>query len=314
MTKANRFTLIATILLGILLYTVLRFAHDLNLAWDGSTLSPPPPAIDDTQGPVDPRIENTKDLRALLIEHDVDAVTALNAYARWSDARGFTGGNRLFGAAPTDDLATVADAELLTRSDTGDSAASQELAARVLFVDPIRAIDLFQLAAEQGSTFALLRIGSLLEALDTVSTGSQSIDPHIVELTEQGVRNSLRLTALSYAVTAVRDAGPPIVDYTVLAWLDRLNETTTPEEQVAVCEWSERTLLNVARGRARWGKPAITTVAPPVFFTIPDLAKRLPCGRTSYPVESLMDFSDCTVTRVRNAAEKELDTYICPAN
>ena len=32
MTKTNRFTLIATILLGILLYTVLRFAHDLNLA------------------------------------------------------------------------------------------------------------------------------------------------------------------------------------------------------------------------------------------------------------------------------------------
>lgn len=315
MTKTNRYTLIATLLLGVLLYTVLRFAHDLNLAWDGSALDPPP-VTDDAQT----RIASTMDLRALLIENEVDAVTALHGYARWSDARGFTGNNRLFGSidvASYNDLATIDEAELVALSDVGDATASQALGARMLFIDSFRSIDFYRRAAEQGSTYALLRIGSLLEALDAVAASNQPGDPmqrrRIADLTKQGIRNSLRLTALGYVITAVRDGGPPIVDYALLAWLDRLSETTTTEERVAVCEWSEQMLLNVARSRARRGKPAITTIAPPVFFTIPDLAERLPCRRTAYPIETLMDFADCTVTRIRNAADKELDTYICPA-
>ena len=285
MTKTDRYTLIATVLLGILLYTVLRFAHDLNLAWDGSVLEPPP-VTDDTQEPTQPRIASTADLRTLLTDNHVDAVMTLDGYARWSDARGFTGSNRLLGStdvAPADELAAAAETELKVKSDAGDAAASQALAARMLFIDSFGSIDLYRLAAEQGSTFALLRIGSVLEALETATTGSEPTDPmqqqHIAELTGRGIDNSLRLTALGYVVTAIRDGGPPIVDHALFEWLDRLSDTTTPEEMVAVCEWSEQKLLNVAKSRARRGKPTITTVAPPVFFTIPKLAERLPCRR-----------------------------------
>jgi len=318
-TKTNRFTLIATILLGVLLYSVLRFAHDLNLAWDGSVLDPPP-ATDDAQTPTQPRIESTRDLHALLADKGIDAVAALSGYARWSDARGFTGTNQLFGSvdvAPYIDLAAIEEAELVALSDAGDAAASQALGARMLFVDSFRSIDFYRRAAGQGSTYALLRIGSLLEALDAVAAGNQTGDPvqrqRIADLTRRGIGNSLRLTALGYVITAVRDGGPPIVDYALLAWLDRMNDTTTSAELATVCEWSEQTLLNIARERVRRGKPAITTIAPPVFFAIPDLAERLPCGWTSYPIETLLDLTHCTVTRVRNAADEELDTYICLA-
>jgi hypothetical protein len=289
-TKTNRFTLIATILLGILLFTILRFAHDLNVAWDGSKLKPPP-ATDDTRVSTWPRVATTADLHAFLdqqgAENGIDSTAILNGYAEWSDARGFTGRNRLFGTADTapSDALTANDEDVLrARSNTGDAAASQALAARVLFVDLFDAIDHFRRAAEQGSTFALLRIGSLLEALDATETDNEMADPaqrqRVADLTEHGVDNSLRLTALGYVVAAIRDGGAPVVDRALLTQLDRLHDETTNDEWVAVCEWSERTLLNIARARIRWGKPAVVTVAPPIFFSVPDLADRLPCGRT----------------------------------
>lgn len=328
MTKTNRFTLIATILLGVLLYTILRFAHDLNVSWDGRALTPPP-ATDDTLVPAQPRIAATTDLLAVLDaapdEHGatggIDSTGVLDDYADWSDARGFTGKNRLFGTpdrVPSDALAATNETELRMWSDAGDAAASQELAARILFVDLFSAIEFFQRAAEQGSTFALLRIGSLIESLDAAADGNAVADPvqrqRIADLAERGVDNDLRLTALGYLVTAIRDGGAPIIDHTLLAWLDRLNDGTTNDERVAVCKWSERMLLDIAKGRVRWGKPAITTVAPPVFFAIPGLDDRLPCNRTAYPIENLMDLNRCTVTEVRNAADEALDLYICPAD
>ncbi len=317
MTKTDRSTLIATVLLGVLLYTVLRFAHDLNLAWDGSVLEPPPVA-DNEQESASPRISGAKDLRALLIDNDVDATAALDGYARWSVARGFSGDDRLFASndrPPGEDFSAIDEATLVARSDAGDAAASQMLGARMLFVDSFRSIDFYRRAAEQGSTFALLRIGSLLEALAAVAAGNKTNHPvqerRVAELAGQGVNNSLHLTALGYVITAIRDGGPPIVDHSLLERLRRLSDTITPEEQVAVCEWSERTLVNIAKERARHGKPAVTTTAPPVFFALPELAGQLPCRQTAYPIETLMEFADCSVVRVRDPADDELDAYIC---
>ncbi len=321
MTKTNRFTLIATILLGVLLYTIIRFAEDLNVAWDGGKLEPPP-AIDESQAPQLPRIVSATDLQAILDRqptgNGIDATEILAGYADWSDARGFTGRNRLFattaGARPNN-LPAADTAGLRGLSEAGDAAASQSLAANRIFDDLFGVIDLYRRAAEQGSTFALLRIGSVLEALDTAGTGHAAADPEqhrrIADLTKQGVGNSLRLTALGYVVTAIRDGGAPIVDYPLLIWLDRLHDETTNDERTAVCEWSERTLLDIARARARWGKPAVTTQPPPVFFTIPDLENRLPCNRTAYPIENLLDLSHCTTTPVRNADDEPLNLNIC---
>jgi len=322
-TKTNRFTLIATILLGILLFTILRFAHDLNVAWDGGKLKPPP-ATDDTRASTRPRIATTTDLHAFLdqqgAENGIDSTAILNDFAKWSDARGFTGRNRLFGTAdtvPSGALTANDDDVLRMRSDAGDAAASQALAERILFVDLYGAIELFRRAAEQGSTFALLRIGALLEALDATGTGYEIADPaqrqRVVDLTEQGVGNSLRLTALGYILVAIRDGGAPVVDGPQLTQLDRFHDETTNDEWVAVCEWSENTLLNIARARIRWGKPAVVTVAPPIFFSVPDLADRLPCSRTAYPIDNLMDLTHCTITPVRNADDEALDLYLCPA-
>jgi len=322
-TKTNRFTLIATILLGILLFTILRFAHDLNVAWDGSKLKPPP-ATDATRASTRLRISTTTDLRDFLDRqgagNGIDATAILDDYADWSDARGFTGRNRLFGTADTapSDVFTANDEDVLrTRSDAGDAAASQALAEHILFVDLYSAIELFRRAAEQGSTFALLRIGSLLEALDATGTGYEIADPaqrqRVVDLTEQGVGNSLRLTALGYVVAAIRDGGAPVVDGALLMQLDRFHDETTSDEWAAVCEWSERTLLDIAKTRIRWGKPAVVTVAPPIFFSVPDLDDRLPCGRTAYPIDNLMDLTHCTITPVRNADDEALDLHLCPA-
>jgi len=318
-SKTNRFTLIATILLGVLLYTILRFAHDLNIAWDGSPLKPPP-ATNDTPDTTQPRIATATDLLALLekelARQSLDSETALDEYAEWSTARGFIGKNRLPGSPDTTSLMPGDQAALLARSEAGNATASQALAAQILFTDPFRAIELFHRAAEQGSTFALLRTGSLLEALDTAGTGTGADDvkhrERVNELTKQGVGNSLRLTALGYVITAIRDGGAPIVDRSLLTWLDRLQFETTNDELVAVCEWSEHTLFDIAKGRALRGKSPVTTNAPPVFFTIPGLADQLPCRRSAFPIENLLDLTNCTVTPVHNAAGELLNLYLCP--
>jgi len=323
-TKTNRFTLIATILLGVLLYTIIRFAEDLNVAWDGGELKTPPainPTVDNGQTPELPRIATTTDLRVILDRQahtGIDASAMIAGYDAWSDARGFTGHNRLFAATDSDQSAAVPNVDtagLRTLSDAGDAAASQALAANRVFNDLFGAIELYRLAAEQGSTFALLRIGSVLAALDTAGAGHDAADPEqrrrIAVLAEQGVDNSLRLTALGYVLTAIRDGGAPTIDYPLLAWLDRLQESTTADERAAVCAWSERTLLDIARARARLQKPAITTEPPPVFFAVPDLEDRLPCNRTAYPIENLLDLTRCTMTPVRNAEDEALDLYLC---
>ncbi len=305
MTKTNRTTLIITALLGVLLYTILRFAHDLNVAWDGSPLEPPL-RIEETQASNRFRITTVADLRPMLGN---SFASAIDGYTKWSDARGFSGKHRLFGlpdSKPVGPLAVHEQTNLRPQSDAGKAAASQELAEQILFTDTFKAIALFRLAAEQGSTFALLRITSLLESLDAAATGNDFAD-----LIGPGINNSLRLTALGYLVTAIRDGGAPIVDHALLAWLDQLGTGLTNDEQVAVCKWSERTLINLAKSRARLGKPAVTTVAPPIFFAVPDLADRLPCNQTAYPIDSLMELADCTVSEVSDAADKHLNLYIC---
>jgi len=323
-TKTNRFTLIATILLGVLLYTILRFAHDLNIAWDGSALKPPP-ANNDSPGLTQPRLATTADLLALLdtefAGQGLDARAALDATADWSNARGFTGNDllpRLPDTAPSAPFTPGDDAELVVRSEAGQAAASQALAAQTVFTDPFLAIELFHKAAEQGSTFALLRIGSLLEALDTAGAGAEAANAihreRVTELAQRGVGNSLRLTALGYVITAIRDGGAPIVDQSMLTWLDRLKAEATNDELVAVCAWSERTLLEIAKSRARSGKPPVTTTAPPVFLTITELTDRLPCRQTAHPIENLQDLTNCSITNVRNAADEPMDLYLCPGN
>ena len=59
------------------------------------------------------------------------------------------------------------------------------------------------------------------------------------------------------------------------------------------------------------GEPAVTTQPPPVFFTIPDLTNRLPCNKSSFPIENLLDLTRCTTTPVRNAEDEALDLYLC---
>jgi len=318
--KTNRFTLIATVLLGVLLYMILRYARDLNIAWNGAEPAPPP-AIKNPQTPAPPRIATTADLHDFLDAGGRAAATLLDHYADWSAAHGFTGKNRLFAApdiAASGRYTNLAESELAARSEAGDEFASQVLATRRLFTDPFSAIEYFRRAAGQGSTFALLRIADLLEALDAAEAGRATTrsgqSDRARALAERGVDHSLKLTALGYLVTALRDGGPPVIDRSVLAGLDRLREETTGDQQVAVCEWSERMLLEIAKDRVRGGKPAITTAPPPVFFTPPDLAGRLPCRHTAYPIDFPMDLTRCTVTGVRDGEDQALDLYLCPGD
>lgn len=329
MTKTSRFTLIATVLLGILLYTITRFAGDLNVAWDGSVIEPAPP---DTEAPIALPIADAAGVRAVLEALDIDTVAALDGWAAWSDARGFVPPNRLYGipdpalvasgssgrrdpASLSTDPATIDEAELLARSAAGDAAATQALAARAASTAPFKAIDYYRLAADQGSTFALLRLASLFEALDTVARSGATADPEyarrIAALTGPAPGTDLRQMAFAHLLAAVRDGGPPTVDPSLLAWLRRLDDQVSEPQRHAACGQSARLLMAIAGRRARMGRPPVVTEAPPVFFTAPEWADQQICAQTADPIENLMDLSDCTVTGFRSAANEPLDLYIC---
>lgn len=341
MSRTSRFTLIATVLLGVLLYTITRFAEDLNVAWDGSVIEPPPI---ETDASIDLPMADAAGVSSVLTALDIDPVAARDGWAAWSDARGFAPPNRLHGIpdpvssgpgpsdpAPSDPgdasrrdsasrgagPATTDEAELLALSQAGDAAATQALAARVALRAPFEAIDYYRLAADQGSTFALLRLASLFEALDTVARSGTTTDPaharRLAALADSAPGNSLRLMAFTHLLAAVRDGGPPIVDPSLLAWLRRLDEQASDTQRSAACGQSARLLMDIAGRRARSGRPPVVTEAPPIFFTAPGWAEQQICAQTADPIESLMDLSDCIVTRFRSDANEPLDLHICTA-
>lgn len=339
MSKTNRFTLIATFLLGVLLYTVLRFADNLPEAPMADTVretapvqsSPDPenepevPAADTTgvmqaEGRGIPTVSNYDELVAHLDERGLNGRLTVEVTADWYAERGYLGGNALLGvtadAAPMAYYETLDDATLQALSDAGDAGATQTLARHAMFLDPFRGLELYELAVKQGSLYAIVKVSDTLDSFSGAYISDFAKDRELrkkmMQIRLQGYRRNLGMAAYATAVAAIRDGGRPIVDNALLNWIGTLEDKTARGAIERACEWSEEKQIGFSTARRSRGKPPLFTEPPPVFLSQPELEASLPCADTDHPVNFVMNLSDCTNELVVGPDGAEWELYVCP--
>ena len=266
-----------------------------------------------------PLISTYSELLSFLASHGVDGRRAIADSARWFEERGFSGINTLLGVTEehTRDFAlqSLDEATLQSMRVAGDAGASQILASRVLFTDPFAALDLYRTAAGQGSIYAILKIGSLLETLSDTSLDDFVTDPaylrKLVVLREQGSAQDRKIAAFSHALTAIRDGGVAIVDVEMLSWVQQMSGGYSESERQSACERSAQLFFEFSARRRQQGLRPISTEPPPVFLSIPDLENQLPCQTTNYPIMQLLNLDRCARTEVEDNRGDRMNLNIC---
>jgi hypothetical protein len=309
-SKTNLYTLFATALLGVLLFVVLQFTRNIPTA---------PPTVDAVDESPGRRLAGFPDLHEFLTEQGLDGMRLVAESARWRQARGFLGSDRLLNVsednAPSRSYQALDTAALENRSEGGEMAATQTLAARTRVDDPFASMDLYATAAAQGSVYAMIQIGSLRETLGNMPLDRFDSGPayrrKLGELRDDDSSRTLQTEAFGYVAAAVRDGGAAVVDEDLLGWLQRMEKEIPSAQRAAACELSERIFMGFSAARRSRGLAPLTTTPPPVFIAIPNLDQKLPCRATPYPIFSLIDLSRCSVYPVENERDDAMDLYIC---
>lgn len=329
MDRTNISILLATALLGVLLYIVRQFGNTGLDAVTPPALSPDPQAAaadstrviarPETTASALPIVDGPNTLRALLDSLGLDADATIDAARQWYEARGFLGSDPLLGVDPDSSLhdyyASLDNATLEAMSRDNDVGATHELAARVRLTDPFAALELFNRAAQQGSVNALLQMASLQETLADVRPEDFAPDREYArKLTQVGGRDTeanLRYQAFVSAVTALRDGGEPIIDDTLLTWVSELSDRIPEQRARQGCNHAFRDFIALSSARRAAGRPPMNTTPPPVFLTLGDAAEQLPCGETLNPIVSNLDLADCAGTEVLDGRGALRLLYVC---
>jgi len=329
-SKNHRFTLIATALLGILLYAVMRFGNDLQKAptveaalglkrpavESPATAAPKPPPPPD---PRLPRITSHADLVAFLDERGLNGRMLTDEAANWYRTRGFLGAYELLGVTadntPSAYYDTLDEPTLLAMSKAGDAGATQTMARIAMFLDPIAGYALFRQAAAQGSVYAVIRVADTLNLFAETQLIDYSSDPALFEkylnMQKRVPGGNLHAEAYATMLAALGDGGPPVIDAELLAWAERLGTKAPQQSLEYACRRSGEILIENSTARRGNNLGPLSTTPPPVFLGMTDREDRMPCEAGNYPIISMMDVSDCAVERVVNAVGAEADLHIC---
>jgi len=334
MHPATRFTLTSTVMLGILLYAVLRFAdglmQDARIADEAAqrqevtvrTKTATTNSAIDSPEPVDPyvpRIESFDDLVTFLDKLGLNGIVAVEDAARWYAERGYLDANALLGVTPEGSrsayYATLDEPTLRAMSDASDAGATQTLARMAMFDDPIVALELYEKAVAQGSVYANIKVADTLSILMDLRLVAQASNPALrKKIQDLRVRYPSRnLNTESYAtiLAAMSDGGPPIIDDELLDWGSWLEERTQQVNIEYACKRSADILIANSMARQANGITPVSMKPPPVFQSPPDREQRMPCSATGYPVVSMMNLDRCQTQRIVDASGREQDLYIC---
>ncbi|MGI9344576.1 MAG: hypothetical protein ACR2QV_17235 [Gammaproteobacteria bacterium] len=329
MDKSVRFTLVATVLLGILLYAVLRFANEIQETAEDDPMTA---VTNDTPvqteaaataaaapTPSLPRAGDHRQLVALLGVRGIDGEQATAAAAAWFEARGYTGAIGLLGVTADDSRSTYFDtldeATLIAMSEGGDAGATQSLARVAMFTDPFEALELYRKAAAQGSIYAVIKVAETLSMFADTQLVDYAEEPKQVErllqLQQSVPGKNLPTEAYATALAALGDGGPPIISGQLLDWTDTLMERAPPEMRDTACRRSAEILIDNSAARQDNDAEPMSTRPPPVFVAPTDIDARMPCADTDFPIISLMNLDDCATERVIDAREEEANLHIC---
>jgi hypothetical protein len=331
-SKNNLSILVATALLGVLLYTILRFFDEVPVAEipvpirseeENSTFdvptSSPARKPEQTTDPDTPYIAGYEDLLNHLDTKGLNGQRLIADSARWFQAKGYLNPNDFLGVrlqgAPASYYDTLDEPTLIAMSDEGDLGATQSLAERRSFSDPFEAIELYYKAAEQGSVNSLLRIASLLETFGDVALDDFESDPEyrrkLKPFRVEGANMTLGIEAFSYALMAVRDGGSAVASPDVVQWVEDLGNKLEPDALLRACRISANMHMNLAEARRINGYIPLSSDPPAVFLGEPELESKLPCADTRHAVFPLLDLEGCDVETVQVASGEIQALYVC---
>jgi hypothetical protein len=277
-SRTNISILLATALLGVLLWIIISMVWDLSRAPAIPLPLPVVPEIVELDSSL-PRIGSTAELRVWLSTNGHAADILISGYCDWLGARGFaqlavlheqcsdqSPGNYSTLDYSNQDYSTQDDASLLVYAASGDLGALHELAERSLTDDPLAALDWYDQAIVNGSIFAMQRVADLLATLGdpelAVFTSDSAWRAALDELNNAAAAPLER--ALAWSIAAVTVGGYGILDQ---AHAERIGALSSKLDIAAVqraCGLAQEYVLSTAAARrARGG--AVFAMEPPTM-------------------------------------------------
>ena len=340
MSRTNLSILLATGLLGVLLWMVDSIVAKYTLMDDGRGMAPvkdspgTPKTKPDTQtlavietvaAPLKPaqpnpaiggpRMQSVADLATFLNGLGLDASTAIRKSQTWFDQRGFLGPAELYGrkaeSSPARRYKDYDDATLLALAGPGDLGALQALAAKSMEFDPAEAYHWYRQAASYGSVESMLNIGLLLNRW-TRSGEDFEANPNYrdkVEALLESIADAKEL-GLTWIFAAARTGGLPVLRSPhIVALLQNPSPGVGYEVIETACQQSAKLVLELAAERRARGQIIFAQEPPPVFLGAQNLNELLRCQEQVVPI---VDTSFCAAQPVTPRLDWPATLWICP--
>jgi hypothetical protein len=313
----SRFTtsvLLATALLGVLLWVVISIVVDLSRAPDQPLPLPTEQAVFD---PALPRISNRLQFLQWLNEQGYSGEQLVHDYSEWLTARGYPEQYSWITASQTqqsDPFAAYDDAELLIIAGQGDLAAMHELAERSLSEDdPLEALAWYDRAIVSGSLYAMLRMADLITTLTDPALAEFISNPQWRAALEQlnAEVPPPRERALGWSLAAVNVGGYALLDSAHANRIENLQQQLDAAQLETACQTAQDYLLDAASARRAMGNAVFTTERPPVAVTVPAAEKIITCD---VPVRPLVAMDDCTRSEFVGPGPALMTVWLCPEN
>jgi hypothetical protein len=313
MSRTNISILIATALLGVLLWIVISIVRDLANAPD-TPLPQPAEAKVVEFNPALPRIFSGVQLEDWLTQQGYP-VLVVDKYRDWLMLHGFHSGTPLldFSAQPqAEDLyADNDDATLLILAGQGDIAALHILAERSLETDPLAALEWFDQAIVNGSVHAMIRISDLLTTLADPELANFVSDPvwQSALRTLQNTSPAPLERALAWAIATVTFGGYAVLDQSLAQRIHTLSEQMEPSAINRACEIAQDYVLTTAATRRAQGGMLFSTQTPPLAISVAQPETVIPCD---IPVLPLISLTQCTKNLFVGPGNTLNTAWLCP--
>jgi hypothetical protein len=294
----SRFTisvLLATTLLGVLLWIVLSIVIDLANAPE--ELLPPPDETPIAFDPSLPRINSEQEFSAWFAELGYDYTALWQARAAWDEARGAPESFRSASAdSPASDYWEDGpdDAELLLFAAEGDLQAMNILAVRSLMrdKDPLEALAWYDRSIVSGSVFAMLAVADLTLTLTDPALDGLRAQPEWAAAVEQ-LRNESpppNERALAWSLAAVIMGSYGMMTEGLARRIETISAQLDTAGIESACKTAQDYVLDVAATRRAQGGAVFSFEQPPFSVTLAEPETIIPCDA---PMEPLVTLAGC---------------------
>jgi hypothetical protein len=316
LSRTNISILLATALLGVLMWVVISMVRDLARA-PAAPLAPPVAAADNQPDPALPKLRSRSDVLAWLAQQsyqsESEGMELIENYRDWLRARGYSASTQLLGAASLqeEELAAQDDALLLLLAGQGDINATQLLAERSLQTDPLAALEWYDKAIVDGSVYAMLRVADLLTTLAEPELAEFVSDPQwqaaLKEINSESPAPLER--ALAWSIAAVTIGGYATLDTAQEERITSLSAQLGVAARERACSLAQDYVLQTAAARRMRGGAVFSTATPALAISVAEPQEIISC---SVPVMPLVSLADCEQARFNGPGNRTMSLWLCP--